>query len=59
MNKQQLIKNSKTTNKSNKILQIYVLDNFEQCGKENFTKLALSALDILALNTQAKPSIDN
>jgi len=35
-----------------------VKDNFEQIGKNNFTKLALSALDILALNTQAKPSID-
>jgi len=49
---------TKENKKINKVKPIYTLDNFEQCGKENFTKLALSALDILALNTQAKPSID-
>ena len=54
MNNQPIFKNFKENKKANKILQIYILDNFERCGKENFTKLALSALDILALNAPSK-----
>lgn len=52
MANQPQIKKSKVNEKSNKISQMYITDNFEQCGKDNFAKLALSALDILALNNQ-------
>ena len=50
---------TKENKKINKVKPIYTLDNFEQCGKDNFAKLALSALEILTLNNQAYPSIDN
>lgn len=38
--------------------QMRIVDNFDQCGRDSFTKLALLALDVLGSNTQAKPSID-
>ncbi len=41
-----------------KLSGLKVNDNFEQIGKDNFTKLALSALDLLYSNITLKTSID-
>ena len=44
--------------RTDKLSCLKVNDNFDQIGKDNFTKLALSALDLFYSNITLNTSID-